>query len=65
MIGSATRIGTEFYAFEARTGKQLFRFAAENDSRASPLSYQANGKQYVAIVASGTVLAFALPESRQ
>ena len=57
-------VGTEFYAFEARTGKQLFRFAAENASRASPLSYQVNGKQYVAIVASGTVLAFALPESR-
>jgi quinoprotein glucose dehydrogenase len=50
-----------FHAFDARTGEELFRYNTPLAIRASPLTYQANGRQYVAIVATNAVLAFALP----
>ncbi len=50
-----------FYAFDARNGKQLFTYKAPRSIRMSPMTYKANGKQYVTIVATGSVLAFALP----
>ena len=56
--------GTEdggFYAFEAATGEQLFHYDAGRTIRSSPLTYEVNGTQYVAVIASNTVLAFALP----
>jgi glucose dehydrogenase len=56
--------GTEdggFYAFHAETGEQLFQYDAGRTIRSSPLTYEVNGTQYVAVIASGTVLAFALP----
>ena len=51
----------EFYAFDARTGEQLFTYEAPRAIRASPLTYQVNGTQYVSVVATNTVLTFALP----
>jgi glucose dehydrogenase len=59
----------DFYAFDARTGQQLFRYAGHfgppGSSRSgivsTPMSYRVNGKQYVAVVAASTVLTFALP----
>ena len=57
--------GTEdggFYAFEAATGEQLFHYDAGRTIRSSPLTYEVNGRQYVAVIASDTVLAFALQE---
>ena len=51
----------DFYALDARSGKQLLKVAGLRGVRASPLTYRVNGKQYVAVVASTTVLAFALP----
>jgi glucose dehydrogenase len=50
-----------FYGLDARSGKQLFKYAGKTSMSASPLTYQANGKQYVAIAAQNSVLAFALP----
>jgi quinoprotein glucose dehydrogenase len=53
-------VGSEgFYALDARTGDVLFR--SPDVVRASPLSYMANGQQFVAVVATNKVLAFALP----
>jgi glucose dehydrogenase len=53
-------VGSEgFYALDARTGDVLFR--SPDVVRASPLSYTANGQQFVAVVATNKVLAFALP----
>jgi outer membrane protein assembly factor BamB len=49
------------YAFDARTGDQLFLYESQRPIRASPLTYQVNGKQYIAVVSSNSVLAFALP----
>ena len=49
------------YAFDARTGDQLFLYQHNRPSRASPLTYQVNGKQYISVVSTNAVLAFALP----
>ena len=59
----------DFFAFDARTGQQVFkypgRFGTPDGIRtgmlSTPMSYSVNGKQYVAVIARGTVLAFALP----
>jgi len=51
-----------FRAFDAKTGKELWSATLERNANANPMSYQgANGKQYVAIVATDTVRVFALP----
>ena len=50
-----------FYAFHAQTGEQLFHYDAGRTLRSSPLTYEVNGTQYVAVIATNTVLAFALP----
>ena len=50
----------EFYAFDAQTGEQLFMERAPRGIRASPLTYQVNGTQYVTIIATDTVLTFGL-----
>jgi quinohemoprotein ethanol dehydrogenase len=51
----------QFYAFDARDGKQLFTYKAPRSIRTSPLTYKADGRQYVTVVAGNTVLAFGLP----
>jgi len=51
-----------FRAFEANTGKQLWETKLERRGNADPLTYQGrNGRQYVTIVATDTVLTYALP----
>ena len=55
-------LGTgDFYAFDARSGKQLFQQKAPNGIRASPLTYVAAGRQLVAVVAGTAIVAFGLP----
>jgi quinohemoprotein ethanol dehydrogenase len=53
--------GMDLYALDARSGTQLFKHPLNRAVRASPLTYQARGRQYVAIVATNTVVALALP----
>ena len=60
LVLQATSMG-EFYAFDSRSGEQLFLYKTPRPVRASPLTYQVNGKQYISVVSSNTVLAFALP----
>lgn len=50
-----------FYGFHAGTGEQLFKHEARRPVRASPLTYEVNGKQYIAVIATNTVIAFTLP----
>jgi quinoprotein glucose dehydrogenase len=50
-----------FRAFEARTGKELWVTTLERRGNANPLTYQSAGKQYVAIVATDQLVAYALP----
>ena len=50
-----------FYALHAETGERLFQYDAPRAIRSSPLTYEVNGRQYVAVIATNTILAFALP----
>jgi outer membrane protein assembly factor BamB len=52
----------DVYAFDAKTGRQLFTFTSKtNGIRDSPLAYAVKGKEYVAMVGGNTILVFALP----
>ncbi len=48
-------------ALDARAGKVLWRFQTGAGVYAPPISYTLDGKQYIAVASSGTVIAFALP----
>jgi len=52
-----------FRALDARTGKELWIAKLEHRGNADPLTYQGrnNNKQYVAIVATDALVAYALP----
>ena len=50
-----------FYGLDARTGEQLFNYDAPRPIRASPLTYEVDGKQYLTVVATNTVVTFRLP----
>jgi len=59
-IGATADFG--FRAFDAKSGKELWRATLDNDVLMTPLTYQAaNGKQYVAAVAGGGDAAFHIP----
>lgn len=52
-----------FRAFDSTTGKELWETTLGNNANANPISYRGlSGKQYVAVNAGGTVVAFALPD---
>jgi quinoprotein glucose dehydrogenase len=51
-----------FRAFDAKTGKELWVTRVEGQVNANPMSYQGmDGQQYVAVVATDSLVAFALP----
>jgi glucose dehydrogenase len=59
-IGATSDFG--FRAFDAKTGKELWRATLDNDVLMTPLTYQgANGKQYVVAVAGGGDSGFHIP----
>ena len=60
LVFQGTGMGT-FYAFDAATGEQRFIYDAPRPIRASPLTYAVNGRQYVTVVATNSVLTFRLP----
>ena len=49
-------------ALDARTGKYLWHFQMGNEIFASPMTYMAEGKQYVTIATSTDVFTFGLFE---
>ena len=51
-----------FMASDADTGKPLWSFHANQNWKASPMTYQFDNKQYIAIASGQTVTAFALPD---
>jgi alcohol dehydrogenase (cytochrome c) len=51
-----------FVAADATTGKVLWSFGANANWKASPMTYQFDGRQYIAIVAGGNIIAMAVPE---
>jgi alcohol dehydrogenase (cytochrome c) len=56
--------GGDFAAVDAKTGKTLWTFPANDSWRASPMTYMADGRQYVAGIAGSNLLAFALDATR-
>ncbi|HMF95959.1 MAG TPA: PQQ-binding-like beta-propeller repeat protein [Vicinamibacterales bacterium] len=51
-----------FRALDARSGRELWTTTLERRGNADPITYQGkDGKQYVAIVATDTLIVFALP----
>ena len=50
-----------FEAVDAHTGALLWHFETGQGIHASPMSYEVNGKQYVAIAAGNDLFSFALP----
>lgn len=50
----------DFAAADAKTGKVLWRFPANQQWKASPMTYMTGGKQYVAVASGPAILAFAL-----
>ena len=50
------------YALDAETGAELFRYDAPRPIRSSPMTYELDGKQYVTVVATNTVVTLALPD---
>jgi alcohol dehydrogenase (cytochrome c) len=50
-----------FEAVEARTGRSLWQFNTGQSMHASPMSYEVDRVQYVAIAAGSDVISFALP----
>ena len=60
LVFQGTDVG-EFFALDARTGDRLLEYQHNRPIRASPLTYQVNGKQYVSVVSTNDVITFALP----
>jgi quinoprotein glucose dehydrogenase len=59
-MGAAT--DARFRAFDAKTGKELWAGKLDRTAAAIPMTYQGrNGKQYVAITATNSLVVFALP----
>ena len=53
-----------FAAVDAATGKYLWHFETNHAMKASPMTYEVNGRQYVAIASGANILSFALPEEQ-
>jgi alcohol dehydrogenase (cytochrome c) len=53
--------GGAFVAANAATGALLWHFDTGERWRAGPMTYAIHGKQYVAVAAGSTIIAFALP----
>jgi quinoprotein glucose dehydrogenase len=51
-----------FRAFDAKTGKELWSTGVGRQVNANPVSFRGkDGKQYVAVVATNALVAYALP----
>jgi PQQ-dependent dehydrogenase (methanol/ethanol family) len=51
-----------FAAVDAKTGKYLWHYETNHAMKASPMTYEVDGKQYVAIASGPNVFSFALPD---
>jgi PQQ-dependent dehydrogenase (methanol/ethanol family) len=57
--------GGGFAAVNAKDGTTLWHFNTGQQWKASPITYMAAGKQYVAIAAGGNLFSFALPAKQE
>ncbi len=62
LVFIASTDDNRFRALEAKSGRELWTTTLERRGNADPITFRArNGKQYVAIVATDTLVAYALP----
>ena len=62
--GGLVFVGDNFgylIAFDARTGKVLWKFQTGAAISAPPVTYTVDGKQYIAMAAGSAMMTFALP----
>ena len=53
---------SRLHAFDSKAGKELWQVKMDANMNANPMTYSGkSGKQYVAGIAGGAVVAFALP----
>jgi alcohol dehydrogenase (cytochrome c) len=62
LVFTGTRDGY-FLVLDARTGELLWKANLGSQVFAAPMTYQANGRQYVAVISGLTLVTFALPEA--
>ena len=53
-----------FAAVDAATGKYLWHFETNHVMKASPMTYEVDERQYVAIASGANILSFALPDAQ-
>ena len=58
----ASTAESRFIALDAATGKPLWNFRTGQPMTASPISYEVNGQQFVAVASGNMLFGFALPE---
>lgn len=52
-------------AADARTGKPLWHFPTNGENKASPMTYTANGRQFVVLAVGPNLLSFSLPSKKE
>jgi quinoprotein glucose dehydrogenase len=63
LVFIASTDDNRFRALDARTGRELWVSKLERRGNADPITYQGrNGKQYVAVTATETLIVYALPQ---
>jgi alcohol dehydrogenase (cytochrome c) len=55
--------GEQFFALDAETGAELWRFPTGATICAAPVSYEVEGRQYIAVAAGRSILAFTLSKN--
>ncbi|MEW5974223.1 MAG: PQQ-binding-like beta-propeller repeat protein [Acidobacteriota bacterium] len=50
-----------FFALDAQTGEALWQFQTGGQIRTSPISFETDGKQHIAIASGQALFVFALP----
>ena len=54
--------GGSFMAVDATNGKPLWKFQANANWKASPMTYMFDGKEHIAIAAGSNIISFSLPD---
>ena len=54
-------IGRDLHVVDAKTGKKLAQVDIKISAASTPMTYQAGGKQFVAIVSGSNIVALGLP----
>ena len=71
-VGTGSNIAGYFFALDAKTGEELYRFNTGAGVFSSPSVYMANGEQFVTVASGGgdrgrrggdLILSFALPKT--